>query len=200
MATIYQRPNPVGIDRPISMIQEGLAERLPWLEAIFGRSERRVKAVSSGGAGYYFPAVYVGHAGYRNIAVNEYISAEPSDVLGNSCFFEVDDPQNYSNVIGDYRNLTTTQPVSIVFWYDSRKIFPLGERNTEDIRLQILNALVDINSDIRLGMFSIAQTFQRTENIYRGYGLREVDTQYLTHPYAGIRVSGSLIVEEIYEC
>jgi hypothetical protein len=40
--------------------------------------------------------------------------------------------------------------------------------------------------------------YERAENVFEGYSLDEVDNQFLMQPFAGLRITGELIVDE--EC
>lgn len=44
----------------------------------------------------------------------------------------------------------------------------------------------------------LAKIYEQAENIFKGYSLREIDTQYLMQPYGGIRIDGFLMYRE--EC
>lgn len=194
MGKAYIKPYAVGADLAISHVQNALIGALPWLKMAFGRAERRIKQTSDV-KGYYFPAVYIGPDNFGPFAVDDYVSVEPSDIVGNSCFFEVDDPQDYGRSLYTVNDIMTLN-VSIIFWLDLRTIFPPGVRNTEQIKLEVISALKDANLEYGT-RFIVGNIHERTENIYRGYGLREVDTQYLTHPYYGLRITGNLYAEEI---
>ena len=108
---IQPKTTPRLFDRPIQDIQRALADRVTYLEHVFGRAERLVTEVE--GRRYYSPNVYRGD--------REYISLLPdNDRLGNYCFFTVDEP---------------------IVWVDMREVSQHDERNTYQVELDILNVL-----------------------------------------------------------
>jgi hypothetical protein len=171
-------------DKVVVEIQDALKAKLSWLNYSFGRIQRLVTVKD--GANYFYPAVHIGDG--------EYVNVLPDQGLGNYSFFVVDDPQ-----VLDFKANTANNvklKCSIVFWFDLNSIFPNSkDRNTENLKAQILSVLL---RDLRLksGRFSVKQIFEQPENIYRGYSLKEVDSQYMMQPFGGIRFEGELIFIE----
>lgn len=178
--------NPVMIDRAFACLQDSLAKNIGWLDYAFGRAQRLVTLRDR--VNYYYPGVH--------ISKNEYVNVLPGEELGNRTFFFVEDPQAISYNPRMYNLITA--PFSLVCWYDLRKIFPNGaERNTEEIKRQLLRVLTDTTMP-RGTRIELAKIYEQAENIFKGYSLREIDTQYLMQPYAGIRIDGFLMYRE--EC
>jgi hypothetical protein len=85
---------------------------------------------------------------------------------------------------------------SIVFWFNLDKIFPgKKDRNTESLKEQIVRV---ITRELRLttGRIDIRQIFEQPENVYKGYSLKEIDSQYMMQPYGGMRFEGEMLFME----
>ena len=188
---IDKAPNlttPVMIDRVLACIQDSLIARVGWLNHAFGKAQRLVCLRDN--SNYYYPGVHIGEFEYMNVL--------PGQDFGNRTFFIIDDPQIVENNSRRYN--TIKSPFSLVLWYDIATIFKATkERNTEEIKRQIMRALNDtiLPSGARI---EITRIFEQAENIFKGYSIKEIDTQYLMHPYAGLRLEGTLIYrDECYE-
>lgn len=176
--------NPVMIDRVLAHIQEYLIEKIGWLNFAFGKVQKLVKLMD--GKEYYYPGVYIGG--------NEYLNVLPGENLGNRTFFDIDDPQEID--FAQWKRSVITTKFALICWYDLRTIFPGNqERNTEEIKRQFLRALSEIvmpdGSRIVLDRF-----YEDANNIFKKYSLKEVDTQFLMYPYAGLRIEGNIIYRE----
>lgn len=178
--------NPVMIDRVLACIQDALIDNIGWLNYAFGRVQKLVTQREH--RAYYYPGVYIGK--------NEYLNVLPGQCLGNRTFFMVDDPHTID--FNPRRYNTIRSPFSLVLWYDLTTILKdTKERNTEEIKRQILrvltNAVLPGGSRIEL-----TRMYETAENIFKGYSLKEIDTQFLMHPFGGLRIEGTLIYRE--EC
>ena len=91
-------------------------------------------------------------------------------------------------------------PFSLIFWFDTRRIFGVGDnRNISHLKNEILT-LLNGRTGLRFhtnGHLTINQIYERAENIYRGYSLSEIDNQFLMHPFAGFRFDGLLEFAEL---
>lgn len=179
-----KKENPVLIDRAISYIQDTLIRKIGWLDHAFGVSQRLVTKREH--KDYYYPGVYIGK--------NEYINVLPGQGLGNRAFFSVDDPHVIDFNPHMYNIIKS--PVSLIFWYDLSDIYRDEKvRNTEEVKSKILRVLTNMTMPNGT-RFELLRIYEQAESIFRGYSLREIDTQYLMHPYAGIRFEGTLIYRE----
>lgn len=176
--------NPKLLDVLIGELQQGLADKLPWLDHAFGRAERLIKIIN--GKRYYTPNVYTGGNDYELIA--------PDSGFGNYCFFDVSEPQDVEFSVGDLNIIES--PFSVIFWVDMRTLENEDQRNREAVKQQILRVL---NRQIfpRHGWFWINRIYENAENVFRGYTLEEVDNQFLMHPFAGWRFEGRLRIKDI---
>ena len=176
--------NPVMIDRAISYIQDALISEIGWLDHAFGRAQTLVTKQDK--KTYYYPAVYIGS--------NEYLNVLPGQEIGNRIFFVIDDPQTVD--FNPRRYNVINSPISIVCWYDLSRIYAeSSERNTEEIKRQILRVLTNLTMPDATRL-TIDKIYEKADNIFRGYSIREIDTQYLMQPFAGIRIDGTLTYRE----
>lgn len=171
---------PEFLDRVVVEIQDILKAKFSWLNYSFGRIQRLVTLKDS--QNYFYPAVHIGDG--------EYINALPDQGLGNFSFFVVDDPQTVDFKI--HNSSTVKVKCSIVFWFDLNSIFPNAkDRNTENLKAQVLGVLTR-ELFLKNGRFAVKQIFELPENVYRGYSLKEIDSQYMMQPFGGFRFEGEL--------
>lgn len=176
--------SPVMMDRALAYIQDTLIEKIGWLNHAFGRAQRLVTTRERNN--YFYPAVYIGS--------NEYLNVLPGQGLGNRTFFMVEDPQTIEYNPRRYNLIKC--PVSLVLWYDLKTIYPDStERNTEEIKGQMLRVLTNMTMP-NGSRFELSKMYEQAENIFKGYSLKEVDTQYLMNPYSGIRFEALLTYRE----
>ena len=166
-------------DSAFDEISTQLLSSLKWLNQAFGRAERTVK-VSASGKRIYTPCIF-----HHD---NDYTELTPDSNIGNFSFFWVDDPQQIT--WDRYISVGIRTPFSIIFWYDFRKIYNGVNRNREQVKADILDALNNIT--LKHGGFTIYRIYELAENIYRGFSLDEVDNQFLMQPYGGIRLEGEM--------
>lgn len=184
--------NPVMLDAIIGEIQQGLIEKISWLDAAFGRAQRLSKIVN--GKRIITPNVYCG--GWQGHGPNDYIEVSPDSQIGNFCFFEIDDPQTID--AGPWAR-EIKAPFGLIFWLDLSKIYCFdNNRNTEQLKAEILHVLNGrAGWHLKEGRIVVNRIYERAENIYRGYTLTEIDNQFLMHPYAGFRFDGLLEFTEL---
>lgn len=175
---VIETDNPVLIDKAILNIRRSLTDNLEWLTHAFGRCQRISKQI--GKKRYFIPAIHAGGLQYADVM--------PSDDYGNYCFFIIHEPQTYERIPMQHGRIST--PFSIVFWVNVDKI--LSERNTEEVKRQILSVL-NTKANIK-----ITRIWEQAENVFKGFTVDEIENQYLIHPYAGMRFEGVLTIEE--EC
>lgn len=171
--------DPVMIDKVISYIQIYLKDNLSWLNYSFGRAQKLTRMRDK--KEHSYPGIY--------IKKNEYADLFPNEQFGNFSFFTTDDPQTI-DWNPRIRNEIKT-PCSLIIWYNLKKIYGCNtERNTEAIKAEVLRKLSDMT--IASGRFSVEKIYEKAENIYKGYSLKEIDSQYLMQPYGGLRIEGTL--------
>lgn len=185
IARIYKQPaRPYLFDRVIQDLQDALSQ-LTWLDHIFGRSERLVKMVE--GRRVVTPNVYYGN--------DNYISLTPDNTqLGNYSFFVLREPQSVSVQMA--RQSRVKAPFSLIVWFDLRTIEGDDSRNIEYIKEQLLKTLQ--RAWVKSGGITLDRIYQQAENVFDGYSIDEVDNQFLMSPFAGMRITGEMMIDE--EC
>lgn len=185
-------PDAVMLDKVLGAIQEGLVAELPWLDAAFGRAQRLTRIQD--GRRIVTPNVYCG--GWQGHGKFDYIEVSPDSHIGNFSFFEIEDPQTID--AGPWARTIKT-PFGLVFWFDLRRVYGEEEnRNVEYLKAQVLHFLAGRDGwHLPAGRVSVQRIYERVENIYRGYTLTEIDNQFLMHPFAGFRIDGMLMYDEL---
>lgn len=181
---VYKQPAQGHLfDYVIQCLQDGLAQ-VTWLDHIFGRSERLVKTDVDGHR-IYTPNVYYGK--------EEYLPLTPDNTeLGNYCFFVMDEPQTVGLGMGVQHRMRS--PFSLIVWCDMRTVGQSDVRDTEALKEQILKTIR--KAWIKKGSVTLERIYERSENVFQGFSLDEVDNQFLMAPYWGMRVMGEIVVDE----
>lgn len=185
MSKVIKVKNPVLIDRFFGYIQDTLSGKLEWLDVAYPKAERVQKKNGQTGKRYYQPVVY--------LEGNDYDSLLPDDRRGNYSFFILDDPQDYTQHTGMPGEVSGS--CSLVFWFDYEKVFGEKDLHSKDeVKLQVLEALREAR--IIGGKLKVLRFWDQSENVFKGFGLDEVENQYLTHPFGGFRIECKYIIEE----
>jgi len=184
---IPSTPKPVSpafTDKIIVQVQDVLKNKLSWLDYSFGQSQRLV--TTKDGKDYFYPGIHLGKEKYLNVL--------PDQNLGNYSFFIIEDPQNI-----DFRAHTSNNvrlKYSLVFWFNLNKVFPsVTDRNTEALKAQILKIMTR-QLFLTWGRVDVRQIYELADNIYKGFSLKEIDSQFLMQPYGGFRFEGEMIFTE----
>lgn len=167
--------NPVLLDSVIQDIQAGLLFKLPWLNNAFGRAFK-IEEPTVDGKSKKFPAVY--------ITASEYESVFPDDVRGNYSFFEMSDP---TEVDYSLRLPNIKANGFLIFWFNTLSIYPDNNRlYIEDIKFDILKAIstIAMSPGNRIQVLNI---YEKPENIFKGYDISQINSQYLMQPYYGLK-------------
>ncbi len=177
------------IDKVIKEINDSIADSLPWIENRFGQAEsiRKKKEGTTipGGQIVTFPAIFSGKKD------NGYLSLLPDTDNGNYSFFVIKDPERIQNF-----NPNQFQRFSIdysfIVWYNITTVVdPEEHRNRELVKKTVIRALSSITKK-KLETLTIDTIEKDPDRIFREYSFNEIDSQYLIHPYAGLRINGKL--------
>lgn len=178
-----KRENPELLDKVFAEVQDGLVANLPWLDFAYGRAQRIIKRINK--KEYYIPAVYIDK--------KDYLEVSPDSNIGNFSFFTVEEPQL---VRWDPKIRGSIETgYALIFWVDLRKIPGVIGRDTELVKSEILKTL---NGKFRMkhGRLTVERIYEQAENIYKGFSLKEIDNQFLMHPFAGFKFTGRLYINE----
>lgn len=178
------KQSPILFDRLMQSIQKGLLDKLTWLNNAYGRSFT-LETTTADARSVKFPAVYIG--------AGDYLSMFPDDNLGSYSFFEIYDPQTL-----DAKSKTTkiqNAKGAIVFWIDMSRIFADNAfLHIEEIKNDILMALRSIRLEPGDRM-ELLELYESPKNVFKGYNISQIEGQYLTYPYYGLRIEVSLNTE-----
>lgn len=173
MDRVQHKTNPKLFDKEVLRIQEALADAFPWLDYSLGICETLTEVKK--GRRFTSANLYDGHGQYTQIM--------PCEELGNFSFFVLRDPQEF---VAKDRNLVKS-PFSLIIWYDTRKVsLPSDERNTEEIKGQILSVL----NSLRFPTFSITRIYEKPQNVFADFSYDHTENQYMMSPFAGLRIDG----------
>jgi len=176
--------SPALLDAAFAQVQAKLLSGLSWLDFAFGKAQRLERQRE--GQTIRYPGVF---------GSKDYINMFPDSHLGNFCFFDVPDAQ----VIEDWRRGHFNRfhtGFGLVFWVDLRDVYPADytRRTTEHVKEEVLRFFATTSfAGCRVEPTEIDE---RTENIYPGYTIAEIDNQFLMRPYAGFRMSGVITYDE----
>lgn len=181
--------SPVLADNALAELRTALLAGLTWLDAAYGPAEKR-EGISEAGARIIYPAVFAGSAN----TPTDYLRLFPDEHLGNFCYFELADGQQI-NWQGPRQDPSIDVDLSIIFWFDFRTVYPSDHltRTIEHVKDQVLDLFRDMVLASVTAQFD--RIFTRSENIYRGYTISEIEGQFLMRPYGGFRVDGSMNFE-----
>lgn len=176
IAAVPKPENPAFMDVVVVQIQDILKANIPWLDHSFGRSQKLIDKDTK----KVYPAVHIGY--------EKYINVFPDQELGNFSFLIFEDPQTIDSTLKPY--IKVSQKFSIVFWFDLSKIFVnQKDRSLEAIKLQILTVL-NAKMLLNKGSIKMSEIKKDAKNIYKEYSVNELDSQFLMHPFAGLRFDG----------
>lgn len=176
--------SPAFIDKVIVQLQDILKANLSWLDYSFGRSQKLTTTKDS--RPYIYPGVHIDNG--------EYVNVFPDDTLKNFSFFIIEDPQN---LIVDLSQSKATVKYALIIWVDLDVIFSgAKDRNSEAIKEQVLEVLAT-KTFLTIGRISVERVYEQAENIYKGYNIKEIESQFLMQPYYGFRFEGELTYEKL---
>lgn len=176
--------NPTLTDEVIAQIQDVLKAKLSWLDYSFGKAQRLTELKDR--KKRYFPGVH--------IANGRYINVFPDQGLGNFSFFKAEDPQTVNFI--PHNSNTVKTPCSIIFWFNLNDVFSNSpDRNIEAVKAQILKILTS-ELFLTAGRISVFKIYEYAENVYKGYSIDEIESQFLMQPYAGIRFECEILTVE----
>lgn len=171
------KDNPVLLDKILQDIQLKLKTELSWLNYAFGRAYRLVTHEQNGDK-FVYPAIYAGD--------NEYLSVNPNDNFGNFSWFDIYDPQNVVEISQGLPQLIFNG--AIVFWFNLKTIYSdASVIYSEEVKNEILSILTSPGLLASSGRISITKIYERFENIYRGYSIEKIYSNYM---YSGENIQG----------
>jgi hypothetical protein len=178
--------SPALLDAACKAVGDALETRLSWLTNAYGRAEKKER--TRDGQRIQYPAVYCGG--------NEYLMLFPDGHLSNFCFFDVTDGYTAEWTPRRYWQVKAT--VGLIFWFDMRTVYASNHesKTAENVKDAVLTALgATLGPAVR---FTVNRILDRSENIFRGYSISEIDNQFMMRPYGCFRLEGELVYQ--YHC
>lgn len=169
------------LDMAVEQVNVSLRAGLSWLTTAYGKGERRERAKDTGRILY--PAIYLGSG-------NEYLSMFPDRHLGQYLWWDIEDGQTM-----DWKKFQLTfhdVRFGLVLWGDFRNVYPADyqTRTIEHIKKEVLTVL---NTKAWANVSLVVdRVFERSENVYRGYSIAEIDNQFEMRPYFALRFEGRM--------
>lgn len=160
----------------IENIRQSL-EQLTWLEKSYGRAfnhaETRDKKVIK------LPKCFDGF---------DYVNVLPNDKLKAQSFIACKGPEKTDEFNRDSNNIKS-RDLSLIVWVNLKKID--GTRReifTHELK-QDVEAILATFPEVE----KVNQIFdEKVEDIFQGYNIVDIDTQYLMYPYQGFRIDFSV--------
>jgi len=50
---------------------------------------------------------------------------------------------------------------------------------------------------LKSGRLTLSKLYEKADNVFKEFDIKELDSQYFMHPYAGIRIEGALNLKDI---
>ncbi len=170
--------SPVNADVYINNLQLAFAG-LSWVEYSFGRTTRHTEDIK--GVLKTYPKAYQSGITYQNVM--------PNNNLGKGYSF-IEVPRADMDFNKGHQN-TWEYDISMVFYFnykkvDSTKGYPFGEELLQDV-------MVILQTDVSLKCEVIPNnvTFV-VEEIFEGYSLDIIQTQYLMYPWGGFKIDATM--------
>lgn len=186
LSTTYPQ-NPTFTDSALIEINEFLLEKISWLNSAFGKAEKLIRKNEK--QLIYYPGVF---AGNNETMKNDYQNVLPNDQIGNFSFWTFEDPSKVNSYTGGLHSIEING--SLIFWFDLRNIFPTDPgRNIEQVKQTILETLV--SGMFKKSRFTVDEITERAENVYKGFTISEINSQFAMHPFGCLKFSGKLIVK-----
>ena len=183
--TVPKPVTPFFFDRVIGELQDILKNNLAWLDYSFGQSQRLVNKKDK--RDNHYPGIH--------ISKGEYVNLLPSQDYGNFSFFTIYDPQEVDYKANNFNNVKAN--FSLIFWVNLDKIFSdKVDRNKEELKAEILGVLTR-KTFLKSGRISLSTIEEKAENIYNGYDMKEVNSQFLMQPFVGFRFNGDITLTEV---
>lgn len=181
MSTVYNVPNPIGIDQEISQAQQAL-NYIGWLDVIYGRTQiqSREDPTPNGKATVItYPETWG-----QNY---ERINLMPNDNHRAFCYFLTrDSADNPNGEEPPYNQYNVRQPISIIIWGNLQLIDSTRKyRFTEELKRDVFHYLKFVPG------FEFERIYEQPDRVLREFSI-PLDTyrKYMYPPYFAFRIEG----------
>ncbi len=181
--TIPTIPAASGFDAVTESIRIALSA-LTWLEKSFGRAWEH-KEIDIEGKVKKVPKVYT--------AAGEYLNVLPNDFLQAQSFIRADGPEEWEQ-FNRFEGSMKSRKLDVIFWVNLKEINPAKDY----IFIDELKTEVEGILSIHPAVASMNEYYdERIEDVFEGYSIEDVATQYLMWPYAGMRFNLTVNYPEV---
>ena len=184
--TITNPDTPALFDKPIIDINKKMIIALDWLTGAYGKAQK-LSRLNDQKKVIKYPAVFTG-------VEKEYASMLPEEGYGNFSYWELSEEYKIDWIDNQIQKLEAD--FGVIYWFNINNVLPVGEhRNIENIKQEILNFFTNVRAaETRIQITGITDS---SDMIYKGYSIKEIEQQYLMHPYAGLRFNGTINYERL---
>lgn len=184
--TIPQPANPALLDKAFAAINTKMLVKLDWLTNAFGKAQKLTR-LNDKKREVKYPAVYTGTG-------KEYASMLPHEGYGNFSFWDVQ--KDYEIEWVDNQQQIIEVDFGLVFWMNLNTVLEASElRNLESIKEEVIAFFTAMR--VPSTRIQLTGVTEQQDKIYQGYSTKEVESQYLMHPYAGLRFNGTIRYERL---
>lgn len=178
-------------DDIIQSVNGTLTANLSWLTNAYGKVQR-LKEIAPNNEIVTYPGIF------SDDGTSDTIKLLPDEKLGNYCYWEVLDSQNYEIV---NRTVKSKFSFKLVFWFHLPDLYPSDwkSRSIEEVKAQILNVLVNAFYTRMITLYTVHEQAERIFSGYTAYRsegdykINDPQRQYLMRPYAGLAFEGEVI-------
>lgn len=176
--------SPVGVGTVVKSIQESLSV-VTWLKA-FGLAVRRTMKKNE--ADYIFPGLFL-KEGF------DYVDMMFNDNLDAYAFFYARDPEE---PLYDYATQFFTRDIDFILWcnYDKIDGAPVVSTPGEWIKSQVVPNLKLSGTEYKALDVTIEETYDEPQDVFDGFTFEEVESQFLSSPFYGLRVRMSVTYQK----
>lgn len=184
--TIPQPATPALLDIPLAEFNTKLGTKFGWINNRFGKAQRLTR-LNDKKQTINYPGIYTGQG-------KEYASLLPHEGYGNFSFWDVEG--DYDIEWQDNQLQIVEADIGLVLWMNLNQVLASAElRNLETIKEQIIDFFT--TARVLRTRFQLTGVTERNAAIYKGYTTKEIDQQYLMHPFAGLRFNGRIRYEKL---
>lgn len=184
--TIINPTNPAIVDSVLIDFNKKMLTRLDWLTGAYGKAQV-LNRLDEKKRSIKYPAIYTGNG-------SEYISVLPKEAYGNFSFWDMQEAYEIDWI--DNQMQVIEAKFGLVVWLNINQVLEADEkRNLESIKEEVMDCFIKnrvLNARIKLTGIT-----EKNEEIYKGYSIKEVEQQYLMHPFAALRFNGKMRIEKL---
>lgn len=164
---------PTGLDAVTERIRIAIAA-ISWMAKSWGRAWE-FKEKNANDKTIRVPKVYTGEGEYLNVL--------PNDFLKSQSFIACKGPEEWEQ-FNRHDGSMKSRKLSLIIWVNLKEINPSKDYIFIDELKKDVENVLKVHPDILkiTGYYD-----EKAEDVFDGYTIEDVDTQYLMYPYSGMR-------------